>query len=404
MRYKILLHSIIVGFLTIVYFGCSGGGYVPGAYEELVYLSSVDEILESYEMDEELDAVSGKVFYYVFDMPEFDNAFYESARLTAKVKQLQHSMNTIPTLEELSILWNILPEEVKHTLTMPDIEDSAKDDQQAAAMDDMLYNVIDELYYDLDYKHMYVLNSLRFAFRTLPNLKYELEQNEQMLKSLVTPTPEYEEDAAIYASLKFQIDSTLLAIQNLKKEIPSIFSKLEPTITAIKKGGTQQQVVMHPDHENTTEHQQENTQTNNQTNTYTPPKTNEVTKNQVDISKPELQDMVREIVREELSKHTFTATDTSDQIMGVDVYNRSQENELRLRYPIFTDGNLYCIQVSSWQNEKKAFEEANRLIAGGLNAFVVKEYVEEKRSNWFRVRVGYFDTLDKAKQFMNKFL
>jgi OOP family OmpA-OmpF porin len=65
---------------------------------------------------------------------------------------------------------------------------------------------------------------------------------------------------------------------------------------------------------------------------------------------------------------------------------------------IFTDGRLYCFQVSSWRDYDKAVREVDRLQAQGENAFIFEvnnQYGLE--GTWYRVRVGYFNTLQEAR-------
>jgi OmpA-OmpF porin, OOP family len=65
---------------------------------------------------------------------------------------------------------------------------------------------------------------------------------------------------------------------------------------------------------------------------------------------------------------------------------------------IFTDGRLFCFQVSSWRAYDKAVREVDRLQALGENAFIYEvnnQYGLE--GTWYRVRVGYFNSLEEAR-------
>ena len=83
-----------------------------------------------------------------------------------------------------------------------------------------------------------------------------------------------------------------------------------------------------------------------------------------------------------------------------DEYN--SKNEKALANAIFTDGNLYCIQVSSWKTKAYADREINKLLSDGFNAFLVSVKPVNKRSIWHRVRVGYFSSLKEAKAVKKK--
>jgi OmpA-OmpF porin, OOP family len=63
---------------------------------------------------------------------------------------------------------------------------------------------------------------------------------------------------------------------------------------------------------------------------------------------------------------------------------------------VFTDGYLYCFQVSSFRTREKAEGEAQELKSNGYNSFVVIANLPELDGTWYRVRVGYFNSLDEA--------
>jgi OOP family OmpA-OmpF porin len=69
---------------------------------------------------------------------------------------------------------------------------------------------------------------------------------------------------------------------------------------------------------------------------------------------------------------------------------------------IFTDGNLFVVQVSSWKGEGKANEQVEKLKSQGHNAFIVEAYVPQKQGTWYRVRVGFFNSLEEAKAYQSK--
>ncbi len=77
-------------------------------------------------------------------------------------------------------------------------------------------------------------------------------------------------------------------------------------------------------------------------------------------------------------------------------YNSNSERALK--NAIFTDGKLYCFQVSSWKTKAYADRELNKLISEGYNAFLISVKPKHKKSIWHRVRVGYFNTLEETKK------
>ena len=65
---------------------------------------------------------------------------------------------------------------------------------------------------------------------------------------------------------------------------------------------------------------------------------------------------------------------------------------------IFTDGRLYCFQLSSWRSYDKAVREVDRLQAQGENAFTVAvSNIQGLEGTWYRVRIGYFKSLQEAR-------
>ena len=66
-------------------------------------------------------------------------------------------------------------------------------------------------------------------------------------------------------------------------------------------------------------------------------------------------------------------------------------------YSIYKYEDIYIVQVASLRKKNSAEKEAAKYIAKGYNAFL--EVAIIKGVTWHRVRVGNFDTLEKAKQF-----
>jgi OOP family OmpA-OmpF porin len=65
---------------------------------------------------------------------------------------------------------------------------------------------------------------------------------------------------------------------------------------------------------------------------------------------------------------------------------------------IFTDGRLYCFQLSSWRSYDKAVREVDRLQAQGENAFTVAvSNIQGLEGTWYRVRIGYFKSLQETR-------
>ncbi len=65
-------------------------------------------------------------------------------------------------------------------------------------------------------------------------------------------------------------------------------------------------------------------------------------------------------------------------------------------------GKNYVVQVAAFQDRKLAEAYANNLRKKGYNAFVERAFVEWKGGNWYRVRVGFFESIEQANKIANK--
>ncbi|MDZ7766890.1 MAG: SPOR domain-containing protein [Melioribacteraceae bacterium] len=79
----------------------------------------------------------------------------------------------------------------------------------------------------------------------------------------------------------------------------------------------------------------------------------------------------------------------------------SEVEEVRVSNLIFRRGNEYNVQVSSWRSSIKANDEVKRLRSQGHDAFVVQAYLPSKGGTWHRVRIGGFNSVDEARNFLN---
>ncbi len=84
---------------------------------------------------------------------------------------------------------------------------------------------------------------------------------------------------------------------------------------------------------------------------------------------------------------------------------RSFPDEKQVRNLIFLQNGVYSVQVSSRRNKTKAEQYVKKLRNVGFDAFIVKTYLSQLKSTWYRVRIGYFKTVKEAMNFRikNKF-
>jgi OOP family OmpA-OmpF porin len=66
---------------------------------------------------------------------------------------------------------------------------------------------------------------------------------------------------------------------------------------------------------------------------------------------------------------------------------------------IFTDGRLYCFQLSSWRSYDSAVRQVDKLQTQGEKAFIVEvNNLQGLEGTWYRVRIGYFNSLQETRE------
>ena len=68
---------------------------------------------------------------------------------------------------------------------------------------------------------------------------------------------------------------------------------------------------------------------------------------------------------------------------------------------IFTDYNLYCFQVNVYNEMKKAKDLQNEISNFGFNADILE--INVGNLVWYSVRIGYFNSFEKAKVYRDDF-
>lgn len=107
-------------------------------------------------------------------------------------------------------------------------------------------------------------------------------------------------------------------------------------------------------------------------------------------------------VKNEEKKETVKVKEkepVKQQTKSSDYYDYAAERIIK--GAIFSDGNQYAIQISSWKTKSKADSESFKLKRAGHKAFVVKADVPGK-GTWYRVRIGFFDSLSQAEAYQQK--
>lgn len=124
---------------------------------------------------------------------------------------------------------------------------------------------------------------------------------------------------------------------------------------------------------------------------------------QINLSEKNIYQGIEQKITEEptLVEEGITQQETIVE-SPVKVINYSYNNEYIVEGTIFSDGALYCYQVSSWKNKSVAEKEVQKLIKKGFNAFVMQAKIGNDKNIWYRVRVGFFDSLEEAKDNQKK--
>jgi OOP family OmpA-OmpF porin len=86
----------------------------------------------------------------------------------------------------------------------------------------------------------------------------------------------------------------------------------------------------------------------------------------------------------------------SSDISASQTYNMA--NEIDVGNMVFTDGKFYCFQVSAWRSREKAESEMKKLQSKGFKTFIALAESPDNGGTWYRVRVGYFNSLDEAQK------
>lgn len=77
-------------------------------------------------------------------------------------------------------------------------------------------------------------------------------------------------------------------------------------------------------------------------------------------------------------------------------YNYS--NERNVTDVILTDGNNYCLQLSTWRNKERAEEVVKLFRSKGFNAFITETAIPNVSGSFYKVRIGFFRSLPDARQ------
>ncbi len=89
-----------------------------------------------------------------------------------------------------------------------------------------------------------------------------------------------------------------------------------------------------------------------------------------------------------------------DKLLNENLKDFPKNNIEKISDNIFKYGSVFVVQVSSWKTKEKAVHQVDLFNSTGRNAFL--EEAKVSGTVWYRVRVGNFNSLAEAKQFLNK--
>jgi len=161
------------------------------------------------------------------------------------------------------------------------------------------------------------------------------------------------------------------------------------------------------DNQETQVTQDNNSQTEGLTE-YNAESINESASNEIDETADEsTQNIIEQTnnsVNDELTNVTASTNEPSKTVAIESEKSQlvSSDEEKEVAENIFFDGYVYNVQVSSWKQKNIAETEASKLINKGFPAFVVKVYIAKFNSDWHRVRIGPYNSLNEAKSAQTK--
>lgn len=123
-----------------------------------------------------------------------------------------------------------------------------------------------------------------------------------------------------------------------------------------------------------------------------------------DESTENITEQTNNSINDELSNVTTSINEPSKTVAIESEKSQlvSSDEEKEVAENIFFDGYVYNVQVSSWKQKNIAETEASKLINKGFPAFVVKVYIAKFNSDWHRVRIGPYNSLNEAKSAQTK--
>ena len=112
------------------------------------------------------------------------------------------------------------------------------------------------------------------------------------------------------------------------------------------------------------------------------------------------------LIKQDIEADTIkTVQDITTQMQGQKIIERDYDelNEILLTDMIYSDGKLYCFQVSSFKERNLAEKDARSLSEEGHQVIISEAIPFNDGKVWYRVRIGYFKSFSEAKDYKEKY-
>lgn len=119
----------------------------------------------------------------------------------------------------------------------------------------------------------------------------------------------------------------------------------------------------------------------------------------IELQNPELNSSIALSLKEN-AKINIQPDKPAEPVIQENRYNF--QNEISLKDNFFTDGKLYCFQVASFKSKTTAERYVSELIEKFKDVFILEAFPFNNDEVWYRIRVGFFNSLDSARSVKNK--
>ncbi len=126
-------------------------------------------------------------------------------------------------------------------------------------------------------------------------------------------------------------------------------------------------------------------------------------KKESEIAKAPEKLVINNISESKVDKSEELKTSSSNQNKNNGkVPQPSSQTDVNVKDMIFYNGKDYSFQISAWRNKRKAESEVQKLKRRGHNAFLVQADLPNRGGTWYRVRIGFFTSIEATESYMKQ--